>query len=77
MYADTAPQTTPFNPDESFINRCEGQIYEDGVDLDDDDRLRLFRLAGHKGEAPRRRIEWPPYAEMIADARKNLQVREP
>jgi hypothetical protein len=59
--------------DKSFVNRCEGQIYQDGLDLDDDDRLRLYRLAGHRGEPPNYRVAWPPYARMIADAREALK----
>jgi hypothetical protein len=55
--------------DASFISRCEMQIYHDGIDLDDGDGLRLFRLAGRVGEPPDCRIAWPPYAEMIEDAR--------
>ena len=56
--------------DSSFINRCEGQLYVDGIDLDEADRLRLFRLAGHTEEPPDHRLGWPPYAAMIEDARK-------
>ena len=67
-------KTSDFNADLSFVNRCEGQIYHDGIDLDDADRLRLFRLAGRKGDVPNCRAAWPPYAGLIEDARKALQA---
>ena len=55
-----------------FIDHCEKQIYSTGTDLSDDERLRLFRLAGHTSDAPNYRAAWPPYTEMIADVRRRL-----
>lgn len=58
--------------DTSFINRCEQHIYHDGIDLDEVDRLRLFRLAGHACTPPNHRAAWPPYANMIEDAKQRV-----
>ena len=54
-----------------FIDRCE-RVLVGGVPLSEDDRLRLFRLAGHTEEAPNCIAYWPSVWNMIDDARSRL-----
>jgi hypothetical protein len=54
--------------DTAFIDDCERISFAGNV-LDESDRLRLFRLAGHTEEPPNYMIAWPSVWAMIDDAR--------